>query len=122
MSIPAKPNKKAAKTFLAWFYQIENQKKCLATSHFKRTRTFGIADGFSPFPEINEKELPGYYPQLGGHIPRKENLLFPEPLPVNWNGIKTEVLEPYLRKEAGRTEEIGGFDTELQRWVIQQSE
>jgi len=123
MGIPKKSsNKKAAQTFLAWFYQIENQKKCLATSHFKRTRTFGIADGFSSLSEINEKELPGYYSELGGRIPRKENLLFPEPLPSNWKRIKEEVLEPYLLKEAGRDQEIGGFETELQRWILQQSE
>jgi len=115
-------NRKAAVDFITWFFQSETQGRCIDTSHFKRMRTFGIADGFCPFPSVNDKFFPQYYPDIGGRIPPEEFLKFPEPLPTDWPEIKEEVLLPWMVKEVTRSNSISRFDGELQKWVLQQSE
>ena len=120
--IPKKArNRNAARAFIIWFFQPETQLLCMETARFKRMRTFGIAEGFSPFYKINEQNFPQFYPELGGHIPPPEFLKFPEPLPLEWHTIKNEVLKPYLTREAGHTGSIESFDTLLQKWMIQQT-
>ncbi|MGC9311462.1 MAG: hypothetical protein ACP5IA_02120 [Sediminispirochaetaceae bacterium] len=90
----------AARAFLAWFFSVKTQEELLASTQYKRLRTFGIAGGFSSMPVINEQVLPRYYPDLVGYIPGPEYLSFPPPLPPEWPQIKSEVLMPWLIEQA----------------------
>jgi len=90
----------AAKAFLTWFFKVKTQEELLASTQYKRLRTFGIAGGFSSMPVINEQVLPRYYPDLVGYIPGSEYLSFPPPLPPDWPQIKSDVLMPWLIEQA----------------------
>lgn len=105
-------NKNGAKIFLEWFFQRETQIKLMEINHSKRLQdVFGIANGFSSLIEINEKDIhkPEYYPVFVGHIPQKNQLLFPNILPPEWNSdIKTIIIN-FLKEASGNIE----YDTEL---------
>ncbi|MBN1410424.1 MAG: hypothetical protein JW969_06235 [Spirochaetales bacterium] len=99
MGIPgAAANINGAKAFIKWFYKRENQKKMLETNNFERLEgIFGIASGFSSMIEVNEIDFPKYYPLFLGHIPKPEYLLFPQPLPAEWQKIKRDALVPWMK-------------------------
>lgn len=97
-------NPAAAQAFLSWFFDVETQRSLLQATRLKRMRSFGIAGGFSSVVQVNERYLAQSYPQLVGHVPPAHFLLFPEPLPVNWQRMRDQVVEPWLQ-EALRVED-----------------
>jgi hypothetical protein len=108
-----------ARQFLAWFFTEETQEKLLEAARFKRTRSFGIAQGFSSLVWINEREIPQYYPDLLGHIPPVDRIDFPPPLPIDWTEMKHEVLLPWLEETVVSGRERGSLDGRLQTWLLQ---
>lgn len=111
--------RRAARRFFAWFFTEETQKKLLEADRFKRTRSFGIAQGFSSLVWINEREIPNFHPDLLGHIPPTDRIAFPPPLPIDWAEMKNEVLLPWLEVSVSSARERGGLDTRLQTWLLQ---
>ncbi|MEW5815774.1 MAG: extracellular solute-binding protein [Spirochaetota bacterium] len=118
--IPKKSrHKEAARAFLLWFFKPETQKACLEAAQFKRIRTFGIAQGFSSLPIVNEREYPLYYPMLRGHIPPPEFLSFPKPLPIEWKKLKDVVLKPFLFDYVTNISSDEKLETRLKNWLLQ---
>lgn len=119
--ISANPgNRKAAMTFLAWFFNTDTQENLIESTRDKRVRTFGIAGGFSSLKSVNELILPKYFPNVTGRIPAEGQLDFPPVLPREWNRIKEEVIIPYLREAVvskGTTETL---ENRLLTWYTQQ--
>ncbi|MDP2790309.1 MAG: hypothetical protein Q8O15_00960 [Rectinemataceae bacterium] len=104
--IPKKaPNKATARKFLKWFFNAENQKAVLEKSRTLRLSesAFGIAGGFSALQDVTETIMPGYYTDLIGHIPPKEMVLPPEPMPPRWPVLKKEFLIPWLDDAASQS-------------------
>lgn len=113
------PGIRAAKAFLAWFSNPETLEQLLAATQYKRTRTFGIAGGFSALPKVNEQILPTYYPSLVGYIPSAPYLNFPPPMPPNWLQIRDQVIIPWLEEQAA-SEQTGELMRErLETWLRQ---
>ena len=113
------PGIQAAKAFLAWFSNAETQEDLLASTQYKRTRTFGIAGGFSALPKVNEQTLPTYYSSLVGYIPSAPYLNFPPPMPADWPQIRDQVIIPWLEEQAAseQTEEL--MRERLESWLRQ---
>ncbi len=113
------PGIEAAKAFLAWFSNPDTQKELLASSQYKRTRTFAIAGGFSALPKVNEQILPTFYPSLVGFIPSASYFRFPKPMPPNWPMIRDQVIIPWLEDQAAseKTEEL--MRERLEIWLRQ---
>jgi hypothetical protein len=62
IGIPAAADAKpAAQAFLLWFFSLDTQAELISSTQFKRMRTFGIAEGFSSLPAVNENLIPQYY-------------------------------------------------------------
>ncbi len=93
-------NKRGARIFLEWLYQGETQSNLLRVNQAKRLRVFGLAGGFSALRDINEREFPKYYPLLIGKIPAADYLLFPGPMPTDWEEIKNDVVIPWIFESA----------------------
>lgn len=110
---------RAARAFLAWFFSVKAQEELLASTQYKRLRTFGIAGGFSSMPIINEQVLPRYYPDLVGYVPGPEYLSFPPPLPPEWPQIKAEVLMPWLIEQADSDITSELMRERLEVWMLQ---
>lgn len=109
----------AAKAFLKWFFQLETQDQLLASTQYKRLRSFGIAGGFSSLSAVNEQVLPTYYSDLVGRIPTADYFRFPDALPPEWELIKDEVILPWLEEQA-QTEITSELLSErLQTWMRQ---
>jgi hypothetical protein len=111
--------RKVARRFLTWFFQEKTQESLLEAARFKRTRSFGIAGGFSSLVWINEREIPHYHPDLLGHIPPEGRIGFPPPLPIDWTEMKNEVLLPWLEESLSSGRERGSLDARLQTWLLQ---
>ncbi len=86
-------NKEGAKSFLVWLFSQETQRRLLEVNSHKRLRVFGIANGFSALPEINERDLPEQHAFFLGHIPGAGFLQFPPRLPTEWERLKREVVQ-----------------------------
>lgn len=122
MGIPhGAPGIASAKDFISWFFRTETQEKLLAASDYKRIRSFGISDGFSSLHQVNEEIMPRMYPFLVGHIPRETFLSFPRPVPMNWNSLREQVIEPWLARRL-RDEKTEALSEELEKWIRQQPE
>jgi hypothetical protein len=115
----ASKNIKAAREFLSWFFQRETQQRLLESTQYKRMRTFGISNGFSSLREINEIELPRYYPALVGHIPPESSFSFPRPLPADWEDLKERVLKPWLLGKVMGMGEYRELEEAIQAWQLQ---
>ncbi|MFP4362237.1 MAG: hypothetical protein ACLFR1_00075 [Spirochaetia bacterium] len=112
----------AAMAFASWFFQPQNQILFLQTFQQKRMRAFGISGGFSSLVEINERELPNFYPSLVGKVPPEEFLLFPSRLPVNWAGIREEVVFPWLESNLDSQEiNASALSNNIDEWFRQES-
>ncbi|HDQ13983.1 MAG TPA: hypothetical protein ENN41_04115 [Sediminispirochaeta sp.] len=113
------PGIKAAKVFLTWFFQAQNQEQLITSARDKRSRSFGIAGGLSSLPQVNQEILPTLYPGLVGRIPQSSYLVFPNRLPPHWKDIKHEVLIPWLQHQAIRENTDESFSERLRTWLQQ---
>jgi ABC-type glycerol-3-phosphate transport system substrate-binding protein len=96
-------NSGGAHTFLNWVFSPSIQERMINISHVNNYGTFGIANGFSIIKPINEHYLPEEYPLLIGLMPPEEYLVFPNPLPRNWDKVKKEIILPWLVDEIAKT-------------------
>ncbi|MCL2444112.1 MAG: extracellular solute-binding protein [Treponema sp.] len=122
LGIPKKAKSQAAaRAFIMWFFQVENQRLLLEYSRANRLNenTFGISGGFSALSSVTEQIYPLFYPELLGRMPPSDNFTLPNVLPDNWALIKERVVLPYLHERARR--ETGDGITPLERrlsdWV-----
>ena len=92
----------AARAFIMWFCNIENQRLLLEYSKTNRINEniFGICGGFSALSSVTEQVYPQYYPELLGRMPPADNLMPPNIMPANWATIKEKVILPYLSERA----------------------
>lgn len=113
----------AAEAFLLWFFSTETQTAILEANQFKRMRTFGIADGLSSLPGVNENQLPRFFPSLVGHIPPEDFLRFPLPLPARWSRLKEEIVIPWLQDKASvqNPDAIPPLEEQIELWFRQRS-
>jgi ABC-type glycerol-3-phosphate transport system substrate-binding protein len=102
-------NSGGARVFLKWVFNPSVQEKMIKIGQVNNYDTFGIANGFSIIKHINEHYLPEYYPLLIGLMPPEEYLVFPNPLPRNWEKIKKETILPWLSDEIAKTGEISSL-------------
>lgn len=93
-------NKKGAKSFLEWFFSLQNQRSFLEAVQSRRIAVFGVTNGFSAFKTINEKDLAQKYSGLLGRIPTEGMLVFPELLPDSWTKVRDEVVSRWLLDSA----------------------
>ncbi len=112
-------NRAAAFAFLEWFYRPETQRRLLEASSDEHLKVFGIANGLSALPQVNEHDLPRYYPSLITRIPAPDSLAFPKPLPSDWQGIKSEVLVPWLDHEILSPTTDQHLQERLKAWRLQ---
>jgi ABC-type glycerol-3-phosphate transport system substrate-binding protein len=108
-------NKGGARAFLEWFFSPQTQRSLLEVNQSRRIGVFCIANGFSSFKSINEKDLPQKYPLLLGRIPPESLLLFPDTLPDDWAAVRDEVIGPWLSRSAAG-EERQTLEKVLDEW------
>jgi len=114
-------NPRGAETFLRWLLDRETQKMLLESSRKKMTHVFGIASGLSSLKGVNETEYPRFYPHLSGHIPSEEALIFPPPVPDNWEILKSQVVIPWLLERTTGPAGGAGLDEALRGWRQRQA-
>lgn len=111
---------RAAKAFIQWFFQPENQRLLLEYCRINRIsqNVFGICDGFSALTPVTEQIFPHFYPELLGRMPPSEYLLPPNELPANWAVIKEKIILPYLAEES-RSGNTGknSLEKQISDWV-----
>ena len=112
-------NKNGALEFIYWFFNPDTQKKLLKSTQIKRMDTFGFANGFSALPEVNKNELPIIYPTLVGYIPPESSLMFPKPLPLYWNDLKTKVIKPWLESQIKANPPEMSMQQAIEEWLKQ---
>jgi ABC-type glycerol-3-phosphate transport system substrate-binding protein len=122
MGIPKKAkSQKAARAFILWFFQIENQRLLLEYSRVNRINenVFGICGGFSSLSSVTEQIFPRLYPELLGRMPPAENFIPPSVLPGNWAAIKERVVLPYLhdRTRREKADETYPLERRLSDWM-----
>jgi len=114
-------SKKAAKAFIVWFFNVENQRRILEYTRVNRINEsiFGICGGFSALNLVTEQIYPLFYPELLGRIPPSEFFTNVNALPVNWLTIKERVVMPYLndrvRKE--KADETYPLERRIADWI-----
>ncbi len=96
-------NSGGARTFLKWALSPSIQERMINISHVNNYNMFGIANGFSIIKHINEHYLPEEYPLLIGLMPPEEYLVFPNPLPRNWEKVRKEIILPWLIDETAKS-------------------
>lgn len=112
-------NKKGALEFIYWFFDPATQAKLLKSTQIKRMDTFGFANGFSAIPGVNKNELPIIYPTLVGYIPPESSLIFPKPLPLYWEDLKAQVINPWLKNQAGKNPLNMSLQKAIEEWLKQ---
>ena len=123
MGIPhGAPGIATAKEFISWFFRTETQQKLLAASDYKRVRSFGIAGGFSSLQQVNEEIMPRLYPFLVGHIPKEDFFSFPRTVPLSWNSLQEQVIEPWLARRLRNGSEVDSLAVEIEKWLRQRPE
>jgi len=115
-------NEPGARDFLSWFYTPRVQEQLLNMLVSKQLETFGIADGFSAFPEINELTFPDVYPSLLGHVPPERMLVAPRTLPKNWGGIQEDVVRPWIEEAVTNGADQTQLEERIRSWVLQKGE
>lgn len=119
--IPEKSKKQAAaKQFLLWFFNADNQKAIIESTKFKRLQGFGICNGFSSLIAVNENIIPNFYRDLIGNIPPQSFFSFPARLPQNWNTMKDEVIIPWMNNQLAGNANDQKLSTALKTWTLQQ--
>ncbi len=113
------PNRRGAQDFVEWLLQAETHGEILESVRAKRIPDFGIAGGFSAIPEVNERHFPRYYPALLGRIAREDMLAFPHRVPRHWHALRTEVVEPWLNREASGLPQPRPLHEEIRLWLLQ---
>ena len=114
-------SKNAARAFILWFFQIENQRLLMEYSRANRINenVFGICGGFSALSPVTEQIFPRFYPELLGRMPPSEYFMPPNVLPGNWAAIKERVILPFLhdRARSQRADEIYPLERRLSDWM-----
>jgi hypothetical protein len=114
-------SRRAARAFIMWFYNIENQRQLLEYSRANRINEniFGISSGFSSLMHVTEQIYPLFYPELLGRMPPSEHFLQPNIMPDNWDAIKTRVVLPYLhdRVRSESPNEVISLERRLSDWM-----
>ncbi len=114
--------REAAKAFIEWFYQSENQRMLLLDTRQNRLsdNLFGIGNGFSALRTVTESVFPQFYSDLLGHIPPADYLSPPNILPRNWLAIKEHVILPYFheRIRAEQRNEVKTLENRISDWYI----
>ncbi|MCL2808490.1 MAG: hypothetical protein FWD24_00330 [Treponema sp.] len=114
-------SQQAARAFIIWFYNTENQRLLLEYSRANRINEniFGICGGFSALSSVTEQIYPLFYPELLGRMPPSENFMQPNILPHNWVAIKERVVLPYLydRARNENTSQIAPLERRLVDWM-----
>ncbi len=112
--------KKTAEAFILWLLDAGTQKILLESSHFKRTRGFGICDGLSSLRSINQLVIPAHYKRLIGAVPSPEYLSFPKNLPVDWQQIRDDVIIPWLLSQNSKEPPSESLAKILKTWTLQE--
>ena len=101
-------SQRAARAFILWFFQVENQRLLLEQSRTFRINesVFGISGGFSSLIPVTEQIYPVFFPELLGRMPPSENFTPANILPSNWVILKERVILPFLH-ERSRVESSG---------------
>jgi ABC-type glycerol-3-phosphate transport system substrate-binding protein len=111
---------RAAKAFIQWFFQTENQRLLLeyCRTNMISENVFGICDGFSALSPVTKQIFPRFYPELLECMPPSDFFMPPSVLPVNWAELKERVILPYLN-EQGRKENAGenSLEKRLSDWM-----
>ncbi|TVR30497.1 MAG: hypothetical protein EA404_12395 [Spirochaetaceae bacterium] len=113
------PNRRGAQDVLEWLFQPQTHARILESVRSKRLPEFGIAGGFSAIPAVNERHFPRYYPALLGLVPREDKLVFPPRVPRYWNEIRSQVVEPWLYREASSLAQPRPLREEIRLWLLQ---
>jgi len=107
MGIPKRAiSTRAAKAFIQWFFDIENQRTLLEYSTINRIdeNIFGICGGFSALSPVTEQIYPLFYPELLGRMPPPEYFLVSNVLPGNWVILRERIILPYLHERARKSD------------------
>jgi hypothetical protein len=114
-------SKRAARTFILWFFRTESQRQLLEHTKGKRVNetVFGSCGGFSSLGPVTEQIFPQYYHNLLGRMPPSEHFIAPNILPANWRILKERVVLPYLNERArnGPKVETTPLERRLADWV-----
>jgi ABC-type glycerol-3-phosphate transport system substrate-binding protein len=114
-------SQKAARAFIIWFFQPENQQLFMEYSRANRINEsiFGICGGFSALTSVTEQVFPLFYPEILGRMPLPEYFTPSNVLPGNWLSIKERVVLPYLHDRARieRKEDTVSLETRLSDWI-----
>jgi len=122
LGIPKKgKSTKAAKAFINWFFNVENQHMLMEYTKANRINetVFGICGGFSAIGPVTEQIFPRFYPDLLGRMPPSEFLMPYSDLPGNWTVYKERVILPYLndRARSKRAEDVYPLEKRLADWI-----
>jgi ABC-type glycerol-3-phosphate transport system substrate-binding protein len=114
-------SKRAAKAFIIWFFNVENQRHILEYSKTNRINEniFGICGGFSSLGPVTEQIYPLFYPEFLGRMPPSEYFTSANVLPANWLTIKERVVMPYLNDRARkeRADKAYPLERRLADWM-----
>jgi hypothetical protein len=114
-------SRRAARAFIMWFFQPENQRLLLEYSRANgiSEKIFGICGGFSALRPVTEQIFPRFYPELLGRMPPSEYFMPPNVMPGNWAVIKERVVLPYLndRARSKTADDIYPLERRLSDWM-----
>jgi hypothetical protein len=120
LGIPKKAKStKAAKAFIQWFFQPENQRLLLEYCRANRIseNVFGICEGFSALNPVTRQIFPHFYPELLECMPPSDFLMPPSILPVNWAVLKERVILPYLDEQGRKRNTGSSLEKQLSDWT-----
>ncbi|MBN1523413.1 MAG: hypothetical protein JW904_02915 [Spirochaetales bacterium] len=89
-------NRTGAYDFLKWAFDADVQIRVMTLNKQRKTGYFGTAGGLSTIPRVNAVAFTQLYPQLDSHLPNPASLVFPPPLPANWQTLKRDVIFPWI--------------------------
>ena len=112
----------AGRDFITWLFNAETQAALVDAVSRKRLEVFGIAGGFSSLVATNEEELPRAFPGILGRVPPASLLDFPLQVPKNWDEIKEDVIQPWLRRELTDDASAEELRQEIRAWVLQKGD
>ncbi len=115
-------NRSGAETFIEWLYRRETHEALLQDLQRKRVRAFGILGGFSALIEVNEHLFPRYYPELLGRIPPERFLRFPDRQPIYWQSLRSDEIEPWLRRRLSQNGAEQTLEQRLRTWLLRRGD
>ncbi|AFG38491.1 hypothetical protein [Spirochaeta africana] len=89
-------NPRAARHFLEWLSQPENQQALIAYTLDQQLPEFGFFGGFSALVATNEQTIPATFREMQGKAPVASRLQFPAPMPWYWSSLESQILLPFL--------------------------